>query len=403
MASPSFPLRIVWVGLTFLGSAFVLTFAGGCGHSGQPAVVLQATPEAVVLIQDNEARCARIGQDGARRLAKAEAQEERNARLQGYSYRDPSGQRVEAKPPVDPIEDFKSYLKKDAAEELAAVEAAHDAIKELLPKVKTEAPRAMATAIAALAMAQEQVCLTMRQPALSAQYQGNLDASVNLYSDAAQTLMPLFTPSETDTQFALHKYSSRLDDARAAARARNQQAAAPTQDYESEQREWQAAQELQAQQQAEHETALNNWQRKRDEPQDTLQKVSVTMRPRQELSPEQKAQAMMDWHAGYKAKVAPVKAALSNYLRLKAAGSADLAVPCQTMLDAGTALLADRTALEAPDAQAAKTLRRSFTELQALAEACHNGQTAEATFRFDAFERTLGQAAAALGPYSLAP
>lgn len=399
MASPSLPLRIVPSGLAF----FVLTFAGGCGHSGQPAVVLQATPEAVVLIQDNEARCARIGQDGARRLAKAEVQEERDARLQGYSYRDRSGQMVQPKPPVDPIEDFKSYLKGDAAEELAAVEAAHDAIQSLLPKVKAEAPRAMAAAIAALAMAQEQVCLTMRQPALSAQYQGNLDAAVNLYSDAAQTLMPLFTPSETDTQFALHKYSSRLDDARAAARARNQQAAAPTQDYESEQREWQAAQELKAQQQAEHEAALNNWQqRKRDEPQDTLQKVSVTVRPRQELSPEQKAQAMMDWHAGYKAKVAPVKAALSNYLRLKAAGS-DLAVPCETMLDAGTALLADRTALEAPDAQAAKTLRRSFTELQALAEACHNGQTAEAAFRFDAFERTLGQAAAALGPYSLAP
>jgi hypothetical protein len=226
---------------------------------------------------------------------------------------------------------------------------------------------------------------------------------MDTYREAEQTLQPLFTPSETDTRFALHKYSSRLDDARAAARAQKQQAVAPSRDYESDQREWQAAQELQAQQQAEHEAALNNWQqRKRDEPQDTLQKVSVTVRPRQELSPEQKAQAMMDWHAGYKTKVAPVKAALSNYLRLKAAGS-DLALPCQTMLDASNALLADRTALEAPDAQAAKTLRRSFTELQALAEACHNGQTAEAVFRFDAFERTLGQAAAALGPYSLAP
>ena len=402
MASPSFPLRIVRVGLTCLGSTFVLTLAGGCGHSGQQAVVLQATPEAVVLIQDNEARCARIGQDGAQRLAKAEVQAERDTRLQGYSYRDLSGQRVNAKPPVDPLEDFKAYLKGDAAEELAAVEAAHDAIKELLPKVKTEAPRAMAAAIAALAMAHEQVCLAMRQPALSEEYQVNLGTAMDAYREAEQTLQPLYTPSETDTRFALHKYSSRLDDARAAAHERKQQAAAPTRDYESEQREWQAAQELQAQQQAEHEAALNNWQRKRDEPQETLQKVSVTVRPRQELSPEQKAKAMMDWHAGYKAKVAPVKAALSNYLRLKAAGS-DLALPCQTMLDASNALLADRTALEAPDAQAAKTLRRSFTELQALAEACRNGQTAEAAFRFDAFERTLGRAAEALGPYSLAP
>jgi hypothetical protein len=403
-----------------------LILATGCGRGKSPDL-FQATPEAITLIRDNETRCSKIGQNGFHRLAAAEeevageaarAREAKAARPDGRAELDvrtgrlfvpqtrtePSLTPEAAKAPPQPSEIFKRYLDDEAAAELAAVDSAQSAIQDLLPKIKSEAPNDLTIAVESLSSAHDQVCAAARQARASAQYRVALDNAENGYRAAEEKLRPLYTVSETDSQFALHKYGPRLEEARAAARDRNRPAAAvPVKDYESDQREWQAAQQLQAQQQTEHEVAVKKYYGKRDEPQpESVPRLGVKTPPQ---SPEDRAQAMKLWYPRYTAKVGGVKAALSAYLRLRNAGVTDSSLPqsCDALLAASGPLLNDPVALEAPDPQVAELLRAAFTELQALAQACHDGMTAETTIRLDAFERTLGQAAAALRPYALNP
>lgn len=96
-----------------------------------------------------------------------------------------------------------------------------------------------------------------------------------------EKLTSLLTVSAMDTQFARHKYGSRLDEARAAAREWSRPAPVlPAKDYERDQREWQAAQQLQTQQEVDHEVALKKWYGKRDGSQESMPKLGVVMKPR---------------------------------------------------------------------------------------------------------------------------
>jgi len=387
----------------------LLAFAASCGRNGgKPPAVLQATPEAVALIRDNEARCAKIGQDGVQRLTAAEGEAELNYRTYSTSRARSAAETGplldEPKPPLQPSDVFKRYLAEDAVEELAAADAAQRAIQELLPQVKAEAPPDLAGAVEALSGAHDQVCLAVRQPRRSAQYRGTLDFAENGYRAAEEKLRPLYTVSATDTQFALHKYGTSLEEARVASRRRNRPEVRPAKDYDRDQKEWKAVQQVQSQTEVEHEAALKNWYRKRDKPQESMPKLGVVEKPL--LSPEEQAQAMKTWHSGYTAKVGPVKAALASYLRLRNAGAGDpaaLLASCQTLQKTAATLLADASALEPPDAEVAKPLRTAFTHLQTLAEACQIGQKAETAFQLDGYERSLAQAATALHSYSLAP
>jgi hypothetical protein len=400
----------------------LLIFATSCGRDrSKPPAVLQTTPEAIFLIRDNEARCAKIGQEGTQRLAAAEE----DAEL-GRKVRESIGDRVELdlrtgrisraqtaaeagsspeepKPPVKPSEVFKNYLAEEAAEELAAANAAQGAIQDLLPQVKVEAPADLASAVEALAAAHDQVCLAVRQPRLSTQYRGSLDVAETGYRAAEEKLQPLYTVSATDSQFALRKYRPRLDEARTAARGRSRPGGAlPAKDYERDQREWQATQQLQAQQEVEHEVAVKKFYGKRDES-PSVPRLGVITKPAQ--SPEDLAQAMKVWYPRYTAKVGQVKTALAAYLRLRKAGVTgdSLFQSCEAVMAADDPLLKDPVALEPPDPRAAELLRAAFSEIEGLAQACQEGQTAETIIRLDAFERTLAKAATALHAYSLEP
>ncbi len=409
------------------GLAITLSIlALGCGRGKSPDL-LQATPEAVTLVRDNEARCSKIGQDGLRRLAAAEAEvagdaartleanaarpdgraelDLRTGRLFVPQVRTDSNPAPEPAKAPQPAEVFKKYLNEEAAGELAAADSVQGAIQDLLSKVKAEAPNDLTTAVEALSAAHDQVCAAARQAQASAKYRDALEAAENAYKAAEEKLLPLYTLSDTDSRFALHKYGPRLEEARAAAREKQRAAAAvPVKDYESDQREWQVSQQLQAQQQVEHEVAVKKFYGKRDEPQpESVPRLGVKTQSPQ--SPEDRGQAMKTWYPRYAAKVGGVKSALSTYLRLRNAGVTDssLTQSCDALMAADSPLLSDPVALEAPDPRAAELLRAAFTELQGLAQACHDGLTAETLIRFDAFERTLGRAAAALRPYSLNP
>lgn len=386
----------------------LLTFATGCGRDrGKAAAVLQTTPEVVFLIRDNEARCAKIGQDGTQRLAAAEVEAERDIRALA-SYQIKPGKENDSpldapKTPVQPSEVFKKYLEGDAAEELAAADAAQGLIQGLLPQVKTEAPAELADAVAALSGAHDQVCLSIRQPRRSSQYQTTLDFAESGYRAAEAKLRPLYTLSATDSQFAIRKYGPRLDEARAASRDRGNPAAVPAKDYERDQREWQAAQNLQAQQEVEHESAVKKFYGKRDEGPTTVPRLGMVAKPAQ--APQDLATAMKIWYPRYTAKVGRVKAALGAYMRLRNAGVTDASLneSCETLMAANVPLLDDPVALEAPDPDVAKPLRDAFTELNGLTQACRDGQTAETIIRSTTFEHALAQAAKAMSVYSLVP
>ncbi|HSS51694.1 MAG TPA: hypothetical protein VLX28_22345 [Thermoanaerobaculia bacterium] len=405
----------------------LLAFTAGCGRDGGKApAVLQTTPEAIFLIQDNEARCVKIGQALFRRMTQAEEEIADRTRESSRAARRPtrvewdprtgrfsspqtatesSYLEEEPKPLLQPSEAFNKYLAEDAVAELAAADAAKGEIQDLLAKVKTEAPADVAGAVAALSGAQDQVCIAVRRQSWSsAQYRRTLEVTEDSYRAAEEKLRPLYTVNELDSQFALRKYGPILEEARTAARNRNRPAAAqPVKDYERDQREWKATQELQNQEQAEHEVALKKYYGKRDAPVQPAPRLGVTTKP--PPTPEERAQSMKAWHPRYAAKVGGVKTALSTYLRLRKAGVTDesLFQSCEALMAADTALLNDPAALEPPDPQVAEPLRAAFSELQALAQACHDGQTAETLIRLDAFERTLALAATALRPYSLAP
>jgi hypothetical protein len=391
-------------GLVFILLALPL----GCGRGGKAPTLLQATPEAVVLIRDNEARCAKIGQDGTQRLAAAEMEAERDIRALG-SYRLRPLREYDSpldvpSPPVQPSEVFKKYLAEDAVEELAASDAAQALIQGLLPEVKAEASPELADAVAALSAAHDQVCRSIRQPRRSSQYQTTIDFAENGYRSAEEKLRPLYLVSATDSRFALHKYSPPLEAARAATHDKGTQPVRSAKDYERARKEWQVAQQLQSQQEADHEVAVKKFYGKRDGSRDSVPRLGVAT-SRHELSPEELAQAMNAWYPQYTASATRVKTALANFAQLRNAGVTDASLydSCERVMAGVVPLLNDPMALEAPDPQVAKPLRAAFSELEAMAQACRDHQSSETIIRLNYFDHTLAQAATALRAYSLVP
>ena len=198
----------------------------GCG-SPQPAkTVLTATPEAVTLIQDTQAICVKTAKAGVAR----------------FEEQSPSG---------DLVESLHKYFDGEAAPELAVVDKAGELISDLLPKVREESPRETVRAVEDLFEAQKQVCKMARTPRSSKlSFQDNLKYAINDYVEARDKLAALYTVPDADAQFARHKFSAPLDEARASVPAAPPETgvrvASAEQYYDRERQEWEKVQEYQA-------------------------------------------------------------------------------------------------------------------------------------------------------------
>lgn len=406
---PPWKLPATGRALLALGLAATLGCDLAMKEKPKPAADLTATPEAVTLIQATKDRCVKIAKTGLERVRSAEVDEQRQqedsdeaSRANGRSGRLHSSSNV-AQDALD------KYLSDEALSEIAAVDKAGELIRDLLPQVKDEASPEITQAVRTLSISQEQVCQRARNARPSKlNYQENLDYAVHDYDTAAAKLEALYTVSVTDSQFALSKFNPILDEAR---NGTDHHTTSPikkmTADQLSQQRkEWEASQELQQQQQAEHDAAVIRWRQRQEGKAPILTKVGVApdLAAKNSLPPERKAQTMQAWSTTYAAKVAPVRTALNSYLSLRRIGTPEQIQPvCQQLLDATTALNADSAALDPPDDAASRSLKKAYGDLQESARNCLNGQTAEAAFRLAYYQRALGDATTALQPFNVTP
>jgi hypothetical protein len=391
-------------GRVLLGLALALPL--GCDPPAKPVADLTATPQAVTLIQETKERCVRVAKTGLERVRSAEEDEQRR---QDEAPAAGSGGGERVRHASYAAEDtLEAYLKDEAAPELAAVDRAGELIRDLLPEVKKEASPELSQAVQALSIGEEQVCQRARnaKPSRSS-YQESLDYGVHDYDAAEAKLQPLYTVNATDSQFALNKYKPILDQVRAGADRHpdNPMRSLTPDQLHQQRREWEATQELQQRQQADHEAAVTRWRQREEGKAPILAKVGVApeLAAKESLSPEKRQQTMQTWYARYSGKIAPVRTALATYKGVLRGPQDQMLPVCRELMDATSALNADAAALDPPDIVASRALKKAYANLQASAQACLNALTAESAFRLADYEASFSQATAALQPYNVTP
>lgn len=398
MNGPSHVFRR-WIPLAMLAVTL------GCGGSrkDQPVVVPVATPEAIALIQDNRERCAKLGETGLTVLQSAERVEAEWTWSRNERRRD--GDAPSRPPDANAV--LKKHLEGDAAPEVAAAKKASELIGKLLPRIAEETSPQIAQAVDALNRAQEEICDRAVQRDSSAwTYEKNRRRAIESFASAEAKLEALYQVSATDLQFAMRKYSPLLEQARSEARRRDAGPALTAEEYAEQQAEWEAVQELQTVQQAEHDVAVSRWREER-ESEETREKAKVGFAPdyaRQlQETPENRQQAFNAWYPSYSARATPVKQALAHYVNVRRGPQTQVQPACQAILDATAAMLNDPQALQVPDKLLTSTLKNAYENLQLGATACVAGRTAEAAFRMTDYEKGIKQATGTLGQYSLVP
>ncbi|HEY3570585.1 MAG TPA: hypothetical protein VGP73_21825 [Thermoanaerobaculia bacterium] len=374
----------------------------------KPAPLLTATPEAITLIQETQEICVKVARTGAERVRGAE-DEQKRAREEALEAANHSGGlKPQDTPDLSASEILEKYLNDEAAPELAAVDRAAGLLRDLMPKVKDEAPPEIAQAIQSLLNSEEQVCARARNPQPSRlRYQESLDYAVHDYNNAEAKLQAVYTVTATDAQYATNKYNPLLDEARAGAdrsTGSGMRQLSP-EELKKQRKEWEATQAYQQEQQAQHDAAVVRWRQREEGKEPVLAKVgsAPSLAAKENLSPEQRAQSMQTWYAGYTGKAGPARAAFATYLSVRRGSPEKVTPACQDLLSATTALVDDPTALDPPDPAAAKLLHKAYTELQACAQACVSGLDAEAAFRLASYQGAISQATTALQGYGMAP
>ncbi|HEV2846508.1 MAG TPA: hypothetical protein VG477_16760, partial [Thermoanaerobaculia bacterium] len=177
-------------------------------------------------------------------------------------------------------------------------------------------------------------------------------------------------------------------------------------EYADERAEWEAAQELQTAQQAEHQIAVTRW-REEKETEEREEKAKVGFAPdyakQLQETPETRQQKLQSWYPSYEVRATPVKQALAYYVEVRRGPASQVQHACQSLLDATNAMLNDPNALQVPDKVLPTVLRSAYENLQQGAAACVAGRTAEAAFRMTDYDKGIKQATATLGQYSIVP
>ena len=403
----------------------------GCAQK-QKTTALTVTPEAVVLIQDSQGICARIARTGIERFRAAEAEELRlrdkasdaerlkmaRAILLTQQAQQPpaDGSETPAPPalpavpqPVPASQRFQEYLDTEAAPDLAAADRAEELVARLLPQIHEEAPAEIDQAVRDLLQAGQEVCRGARTVVdTSARLQDGLNAGLRGWDGACTKLAALYTVSDVDAQFARHKYGPLLEQARTGAQAppENRLASMSPEERARERREWDAVQQRQERDVAEHRDAVNRWREQgADAAAAPLPKLGMQpgAAPRPTVAPEALQPKMKTWHVSYSGRSAPVRAALSRYLGQRGKLGVDVKPACKELLTGTQGLLADPSALAAPDEAVARDLKAAYKELEEMAQACSTGLDAETNFRLGSFERAIQKAMGTMQGYGLKP
>jgi len=376
----------------------------------KPAPMLTVTPEAITLIQETKEICVKVAKTGVERMRSAEDQQKRS-REEAMAAANNGGtlaaQENDSSTAASDV--LEKYLSDEAAPELAAVERATGLLRDLLPKVKDEAPPEIAQAVQSLSAGEEQVCARARNPRPGRlNYQESLDYAVHDYDNAEAKLQALYTVTATDAQFAANKYNPLLDEARAGNdHTVGTSAIKPLspQELRRQRKEWEATQQYQQEQQAQHDAAVVRWRQREEGKEPVLGKIGLAPAEaaKQSLSPEKREQSMQVWYSGYRGKVGPVRTALASYMSVRRGSLEQVTPVCKDLLTATSALVSDPAMFDLPDTAAAKVLKKAYADLQECARACVAGLDAEAAYRLALYQGGISQATTALQPYGMAP
>ncbi|HEY9423103.1 MAG TPA: hypothetical protein VIW92_16945 [Thermoanaerobaculia bacterium] len=390
-----------WVALALLAAVV------GCGKAQEDkkVVVPVATPEAIALIRDNADRCAKLSQTALTALQAAEktqAEWSLNSRT-----RSKAEEEQEAPQPPEPSQVLRSLIEGDAAPDVAAATRASELISRLMPGIAAETTPQVAEAVTALNKAHESLCDSLAQKDAAVwTFERNRRRALDNFEKAEAQLEALYQVNPTDMQFAMRKYNPLLEQARSEARRRDSGPALTAEEYADERAEWEALQELQTVQQAEHDIAVSSW---REEPgsEEREERAKVGLAPdyaRQlQETPESRQRKFQAWYPSYAARATPVKQALAHYVDVRLGPASQVQPACQSLLDATSAMLNDPNALQVPDKVLPKTLKGAYENLRQSASACLAGRTAEAAFRMTDYDKGIKEATAKLSQYSIMP
>jgi hypothetical protein len=410
--------------------SWALCVLAACGRTPQApgerkqSAGLKATPEVVALLQDRQQRCAAIGKSASERLREAQSLRQPESAPAAAAAPDSAPDKDPAqvleellKAASSPAKEretererdasreleemLKRYLANDARPELAAADRTRQLVDGLLPNAAAEVSPEAAQAVAALAAAQDTVCQVARTYRSPVQYERLFDDAVRGYEAAEARLQSLVEISAADLRFARYKYLPQVEKARDATadRLRSRLVLSP-EEYARERREWEASQELMAQQQDEHEDAVRQWRARGEKEESPGGKVLVSWF---DTPAEKRVEIMRSWYGGYTAEAAPVRRALASYTSLRLQKGAKLRSACRELLSTTSALLTHPAALKPPDPAAHRILTAAYGELQQSAQACTKGLDAEAAFRLGFYHQAMGRAAETLRAYSLQP
>src|SRR3954451_1797691 len=377
----------------------------------KPAPMLTVTPETITLIQETQEICVKVAKTGVERMRNAEDQQ-KHAREEAMAAANNGGTLTapDAASSAAPSDILEKYLGDEAAPEIAAVERATGLLRDLLPKVKDEAPPEIAQAVQSLFASEEQACSRARSPRPTRlNYQESLDYAVHDYDSAEAKLQAVYTVTATDAQYAANKYNPLLDEARAGTDHTTGTSAMKPLSPEKlrrQRKEWEPTQQYQQAQQSQHDAAVVRWRQREGKNEPMVGKIGLAPaeEARRELSPGERGAAVEGWVARYSGEVGPVRTAFAKYMSLRKGGSLEQLTPvCRELLTATSSLVSEPGIFDLPDVAAAKTLKKAYTNLQECARACVVGLDAEAAYRLAAYEGGISQAAAALQPYGVTP
>lgn len=342
-----------------------------------------AAIETVALLESTAKRCETVGQQAIRRL-----QNENES--------------------FHPDDSFEHYLEQTAALDLAIAREAQGVISALVGEVRNNSALEVGRAINDMSIHCDRLCAHVAVGSYTPEhYETGFNEYLRDFENARNRLRREVDISPAELASALLKHQPEIERAAQArvpaAGARGSEPAPrrmSPEEYARQQAEWQAHSERLERERAVSEAAINNWRQERgSQPAPPVEKIGLRPLP----APAAQVVSLEPWHAAFKAKAEPVKAALARYPSLAKSGDPGLQRTCAELVTGAQAALADRAVVLCPEQNVG---RRAVAFLQAaknLADACLAGLSVEATFRHKTAEQALTDLEATLRSYSLAP
>ena len=380
-----------------MACALLLAGAAGGQEEKAPEADLSGAKDCVALLLDNQPRCSKVA-GGQTELLEAR-----------YS----SDQRAA---------EIDHYLAVEARVDVQAARNTIDVVHQLSAGLYSGGSDAAIESVNEMLGAQESLCDLATQPAhwqTATEYRQLIHEQASRFQTALRSLPREAQPSVEERQQAVRKYRGQIfadwGDSPVASSGGERSPLPPPRaapppisasEYARKKEaydEWLAEQERRQAEVRLREAAQREKQRQRlanREPRE-LPKLKLNV-PVETEEPLAGMEEMTAWHEAYAAQVVPVKTALARYLEVQGPSRTEIMLrACRDLSRTISDLLEGETISGSPDRKVATDLDKAFNELKLSSDACIRSRLKVSRDHLAAGQRALGEAAAALGRYSL--